>query len=96
MKFGPILIFQNLFAFEIGRHITLMLFEKNSMTVCILWHLLLHGSTIISEYLLLPSCLGPKKQGCWIKINCSQMKLPNFVSPSSDSLSKSADFGLSK
>jgi hypothetical protein len=34
MKFGPILIFQNLFAFEIGRHITLMLFEKNRMTVC--------------------------------------------------------------
>ena len=33
MKFGPILIFQNLFAFEIGRHITLMLFEKNSMYV---------------------------------------------------------------
>ena len=31
MKFGPILIFQNLFAFEIGRHITFMLFEKNSM-----------------------------------------------------------------
>ena len=24
--------------------------------------------------------MGPKKQGFWPKINCSQMKLPNFVS----------------
>ena len=44
MKFGPILIFQNLFAFEIGRHITFMLFEKNSITICILWPLLLHST----------------------------------------------------
>ena len=36
----------------------------------------------------LASCLGPKKQGFWPKINCNQMKLPNFVSPSSDRLSK--------
>ena len=42
------------------------------------------------------NCLGPKKQGFWPKINCSQMKLPNFVSPSGESLSKSANFGLSK
>ena len=32
--------------------------------------------------------MGLKKQGFWTKINCSQMKLPNFGSPSSDSLSK--------
>jgi hypothetical protein len=32
--------------------------------------------------------LGSKKQGFWSKINCSQMKLPNFVNPSADSLSK--------
>ena len=32
--------------------------------------------------------MGPKKQGFWPRINCSQMKLPNFGSPSSDSLSK--------
>ena len=32
--------------------------------------------------------MGPKKQGFWPKINCSQMKLPNFESPSGDSLSK--------
>ena len=30
------------------------------------------------------------------RINCSQMKLPDFESPSGDSLSKSANFGLSK
>ena len=36
----------------------------------------------------LETSLGPKKQGFWPKINCSQMKLPNFVSPSADSLSK--------
>ena len=40
--------------------------------------------------------MGPQKQGFWSKINCSQMKLPNFVSPSGDSWSKSANFGLSK
>ena len=28
------------------------------------------------------------RQGFWPRINCSQMKLPNFGSPSSDSLSK--------
>ena len=32
--------------------------------------------------------MGPKKQGFWPKINCSQMKLPNFGSPSGDSSSK--------
>ena len=32
--------------------------------------------------------MGPKKQGFWPKINCSQMKLPNFGSPSGDSTSK--------
>jgi hypothetical protein len=36
------------------------------------------------------------KQGFWPRINCSQMKLPDFESPSSDSSSKSANFGLSK
>ena len=36
----------------------------------------------------LETLLGPKKQGFWPKINCSQMKLPNFVSPSADSSSK--------
>ena len=44
----------------------------------------------------LECCLGPKKEGFWPKINCSQMKLPNFVSQSADSSSKSANFGLSK
>ena len=28
------------------------------------------------------------RQGFWLRINCSQMKLPNFGSPSSDSSSK--------
>ena len=46
----------------------------------------------LSEYLLFTFCLsswlGPEKQYCWPKINCSQMKLPNFVNPSADSLSK--------
>ena len=28
--------------------------------------------------------MGPKKQGFWPIINCSQMKLPNFESPSGD------------
>ena len=38
--------------------------------------------------------MGPQKQGFWAKINCSQMKLPNFESPSSDSSSKIGyDFG---
>ena len=32
--------------------------------------------------------MGPQNQGFWPKINCSQMKLPNFVSPSADSSSK--------
>ena len=32
--------------------------------------------------------MGPKKQGFWPRINCSQMKLPNFGSPFGDSLSK--------
>ena len=32
--------------------------------------------------------MGPKKQGFWPRINCSQMKLPNFGSPSGDILSK--------
>ena len=32
--------------------------------------------------------MGPQNQGFWPKINCSQMKLPNFVSSSSDGLSK--------
>ena len=36
------------------------------------------------------------RQGFWPRINCSQMKLPDFESPSSDSSSKSANFGLSK
>ena len=32
--------------------------------------------------------MGPKNQGFWPRINFIQMKLPNFVSPSADSLSK--------
>ena len=32
--------------------------------------------------------MGPKKQGFWPRINCSQMKLPNFGSSTGDSLSK--------
>ena len=32
--------------------------------------------------------MGPKKQGFWPRINCSQMKLPNFGSASGDSSSK--------
>jgi hypothetical protein len=36
------------------------------------------------------------RQGFWPRINCSQMKLPDFESPSGDSLSKSANFGLLK
>ena len=35
------------------------------------------------------------RQGFWPRINCSKMKLPDFESPSGDSLSKSATFGLS-
>jgi hypothetical protein len=38
--------------------------------------------------------MGPKKQGFWPRINCSQMKLPDFESPSGDSSSKSANFGF--
>ena len=40
--------------------------------------------------------MGPKKQGFRPRINCSQMKLLDFEPPSGDSLSKSANFGLSK
>ncbi len=32
--------------------------------------------------------MGPKKQGFWSRINCSEMKLLNFGSPSSDMSSK--------
>ena len=32
--------------------------------------------------------MGPQKQGFWPKINCSQMKLQNFVSSSGDGSSK--------
>ena len=32
--------------------------------------------------------MGPQNQGFCLKINCSQMKLPNFVSLSSDGSSK--------
>ena len=32
--------------------------------------------------------MGPKNQGFWPRINCSQMKLPNFESPSGDRSSK--------
>ena len=32
--------------------------------------------------------MGPKKQDFWQRINCSQMKLPNCGSPSSDSTSE--------
>ena len=32
--------------------------------------------------------MGPQNQGFWPKINCSQMKLPNFVSSSGDGSSK--------
>ena len=31
--------------------------------------------------------MGPQNQGFWPKINCSQIKLPNFVSSSGDGLS---------
>ena len=30
--------------------------------------------------------MGPQNQGFWPKINCSQMKLPNFVSSFGDGL----------
>ena len=36
------------------------------------------------------------RQGSWPRVNDSQMKLPDFESPSGDSSSKSANFGLSK
>ena len=39
--------------------------------------------------------MGPKNQRFWPRINCSPMKLPDFESPSGDSSSKSANFGLS-
>ena len=32
--------------------------------------------------------MGPKKQGFWPRINCGQMKLPNFGPSSSDGSSK--------
>ena len=32
--------------------------------------------------------MGPQNQGFCLKINCSQMKLPNFVSSSGDGSSK--------
>ena len=32
--------------------------------------------------------MSPQKQGFWPRINNSQMKVPNFVSPSSDGSSK--------
>ena len=32
--------------------------------------------------------MGPQNQGFWRKINCSQMKFPNFVTSSSDGSSK--------
>ena len=32
--------------------------------------------------------MGPKEQGFWPRINCSQTKLPNFEFPSGDGLSK--------
>ena len=32
--------------------------------------------------------MGPKNQGFWPRINCSQMKFPNFESPSGDRSSK--------
>ena len=32
--------------------------------------------------------MGPQNQGFWPKINCSQIKLPNFVSSSGDGSSK--------
>ena len=32
--------------------------------------------------------MGPKKHSFWPRINCSQIKLPNFGSPSGDSTSK--------
>ena len=35
--------------------------------------------------------MGPQNQGLWLKINCSQMKLPNFVSSSGDGSSKIGD-----
>jgi hypothetical protein len=44
------------------------------------------GNDMVSTFCL-KSCLGPKKQGIWPRINCSQMKLPNFMSPSADSSS---------
>ena len=37
--------------------------------------------------------MGSKKQGFWPRINCIQMKLPDFESPSGDGSSKSANFG---
>ena len=46
--------------------------------------------------------MGPKKEGFWPRINCNQMNLPDFESPSGDGLSKSAisdfqsEFSMSK
>ena len=53
----------------------------------------------ISEYVFtfcVTSSMGPKKQSFLPIIKCSQMKLPDFESPSGDSSSKSANFGFSK
>ena len=36
----------------------------------------------------LASWLGLNEQDFWLKISCSQMKLPNFVNPFADSSSK--------
>ena len=46
--------------------------------------------------------MGPKKTGFWPRINCSQMKLPDFESPSGDSCQKvpildfQSEFSMSK
>ena len=40
--------------------------------------------------------MGPKKQDFWPRINCSQMKLPNFGSPFGDILSKIARYFSNK
>ena len=68
-----------------------LMFVRSYFIVCLCVYL-------TSEYLLFAyqAVWVLKSKVFWIKINCSQMKLPNFVSPSSDSSSKSANFGLSK
>jgi hypothetical protein len=43
------------------------------------------------------SCMGRKKQGFWPRINCSQMKLPDFESPSGlPILDIQSEFSMSK